>query len=261
MPPAPEAAPVAPEELDEPDAAFADDSSEPAAEPAAFDALAVEAPPEDPAVAAAYLASLAGAPPPPDVPAAPPTAPPPRPPRLRAEDVAAALACFALAAVAAWPLATRVRRVIENARYMDGPEWRGESVAIGVLGLVVALMIYWGVKSLTWRRKRWRTSRRVQRRLCGHCGYDLRGAARQCPECGWVIPESYESMAAKLDAIGPPMFVPTATYGGYGAYPGYGPPPAQVMPPRAVVGLPPVPGAPSVEPDIDLDDPAPPAKP
>ncbi|MEZ0265533.1 MAG: hypothetical protein ACAI43_12460 [Phycisphaerae bacterium] len=239
-------------------AAPADDPAAPAAEPTPFDALAVEAPPDDPAVAAAYLASLAGATPPPDVPAAPPAAPPPKPPRLRVEDVAAAVVCFGLALLAAWPLATRVRRVVENARYMDGPEWSGESVAIGVLGLVVALMSYWGVKSLTWRRKRWRKSRRVQRRLCGHCGYDLRGATRACPECGWVIPESYESMAAKLDAIGPPMFVPAPAYG---AYPGYGPPPAQLLAPVPVAALlPPIPGAAPGVPDIDLDEPAPPGK-
>jgi len=211
---------------------------------------------EDPAIqaeleklaAAAALEELLGAAPPVEELKVISSAPAPVPPPPTTWEMVAAAICFVLALLGVWGLIT-LASALWPTRSMREYEW----VAALVLGLpiviFIAIMTRWGVKMLNYRRMKWRASRRVRRRLCAQCNYDLRAATGFCPECGWAIPESYESMASKLDAIGPPMFVPAPVYGygPYGQLSGAG-----VMPARAVV--PPVPAIPVVA-DIELDEP------
>jgi len=53
--------------------------------------------------------------------------------------------------------------------------------------------------ALAWRRARERR-RRWKQDLCKECGYDLRGSAERCPECGARIvrdPSSVQTMTVK----------------------------------------------------------------
>jgi hypothetical protein len=45
-------------------------------------------------------------------------------------------------------------------------------------------------------RKDRQRNRRIASGLCGSCGYDLRGSAGRCPECGASIPHSVSSLGA-----------------------------------------------------------------
>lgn len=212
------------------------------------DSPASMTPVEDPAMkaelekeaAAAALGELLGTAPPVEVPKVVSNAPAPMPPPPTTWEMVAAAICFVLAAVGLWGLVTLVSAVWPI-RSMRQYEWLGAFVLGVPIITFITLMVRWGVKTLTWRRQKWRASRRVRRRLCAQCNYDLRAATGFCPECGWAIPESYESMALKLEEIGPPMFVPAPVYGygPYGQLMGAGVMPARVVPPV---------------PDIELED-------
>jgi hypothetical protein len=60
------------------------------------------------------------------------------------------------------------------------PIYRVVAVHFGlVLGLAALLPAAWLMRMPARRRRR-----RIQRGLCGNCGYDLRASPARCPECG-----------------------------------------------------------------------------
>ena len=63
-----------------------------------------------------------------------------------------------------WP------RLMGKARYYEVPHW----VLAGASGALPGLLVM----------RAFRTRRRVRRRLCLSCGYDLRATPDRCPECG-----------------------------------------------------------------------------
>ena len=95
----------------------------------------------------------------------------------------------------------------------------------------------WVLRRLREAIRRWRYNRRVQRGLCGGCGYDVRVSPRRCPECGEPVvggvpasaPPGPPPQLPKSSAVKQAANAPTATAGPL---------------PQAVTGTAPSPGTP-----------------
>ncbi len=77
-------------------------------------------------------------------------------------------------------------------------QFGGQWLAVGwwlLTALTAVLPIIWGWSALRWWR-RWVRERRLQRKLCPRCGYDMRATPNRCPECGDMLAAKQETAVA-----------------------------------------------------------------